>query len=58
MPTYNYKCNTCTNTLSVVRTMSEEDPGYTCDACKTEMIRVFTLSGITFNGSGFYSKDK
>jgi predicted nucleic acid-binding Zn ribbon protein len=38
--------------------MTENDPGYNCDICKNPMIRVYSLSGITFKGSGFYRTDK
>lgn len=58
MPTYNYKCNECNSGFSVVRGMTENDPGYNCDTCKSPMIRVFSLSGVTFKGSGFYRTDK
>ena len=58
MPTYNYKCNKCNSGFSVVRGMTEDDPGYSCDTCKNPMIRVYSLSGITFKGSGFYRTDK
>lgn len=58
MPTYEYKCSACDNTMAVVRGITESDPGYTCDKCSAEMKKVYYLSGIQFNGSGFYSKDK
>ena len=41
-----------------MRSMTESDPGYECKTCKIAMTRVYSLSGIVFNGSGFYSKDK
>jgi putative FmdB family regulatory protein len=58
MPSYNYKCPQCEAVLTVVRSMMESDPGYTCDACNIAMNRVYSVGAITFNGSGFYSKDK
>lgn len=58
MPSYNYKCPQCETVLTVVRSMMESDPGYTCDACNIAMNRVYSVGAITFNGSGFYSKDK
>lgn len=58
MPSYNYKCPQCEAVLTVVRSMMESDPGYTCDACNIAMTRVYSVGAITFNGSGFYSKDK
>lgn len=58
MPSYNYKCPQCETVLTVVRSIMESDPGYTCDACNIAMNRVYSVGAITFNGSGFYSKDK
>ena len=58
MPSYNYKCSQCEAVLTVMRSMTESDPGYECKTCKIAMTRVYSLSGIVFNGSGFYSKDK
>ncbi len=58
MPSYNYKCPQCEAVLTVVRSMMESDPGYTCDTCNIAMNRVYSVGAITFNGSGFYSKDK
>lgn len=42
------------------RSISEKDPGYKCEQCNTPLKKIFSNSkiGITFNGSGFYSKDK
>lgn len=57
---YEYSCPKCSKTETVTRGITEADPGYTCDACNVSLVRVYSGSklGITFNGSGFYSKDK
>jgi predicted nucleic acid-binding Zn ribbon protein len=39
------------------RSMSEADPGYTCDDCNSNLVRVYTPVGAAFNGSGFYVTD-
>jgi len=29
-----------------------------CDNCKVDLIRVFGVAAVTFNGEGFYANDK
>ena len=58
MPSYQYECKDCQTKLTVSRGISEDDPGYQCDTCKKDMIKVYSIGAVTFNGSGFYSKDK
>ena len=58
MPSYNYKCSQCEAVLTVTRSIMESDPGYSCGTCNIAMTRVYAVGAVTFNGSGFYSKDK
>jgi putative FmdB family regulatory protein len=58
MPSYEYKCPQCNNKIVVSRGVNDADPGYECDTCKIPLTRVYSLGAVTFNGSGFYSKDK
>jgi putative FmdB family regulatory protein len=58
MPTYQYECKDCDSKLTVNRGIFEDDPGYQCETCKKLMTKVYSLGAVTFNGSGFYSKDK
>jgi putative FmdB family regulatory protein len=58
MPVYEYRCSKCDTKMSVKRGINETDPGYACETCNLQMIRVYSLGAVTFNGSGFYSKDK
>jgi putative FmdB family regulatory protein len=59
MPVYEYKCveNDSHATLSITRSISEDDPGYLCEECESKMIRHFTPFGIQFKGNGFYKTD-
>jgi putative FmdB family regulatory protein len=59
MPVYEYKCSEddAHATLSVTRSISENDPGYTCEECNAAMTRFFTSFGIQFKGNGFYKTD-
>jgi putative FmdB family regulatory protein len=59
MPIYEYKCgyDDTHSTMSVNRSINENDPGYVCVECKADMIRHFTPFGIKFKGNGFYKTD-
>ena len=59
MPVYEYKCteNEEHPLLSINRSISENDPGYTCSECEAEMVRHFSSFGIQFKGNGFYKTD-
>ena len=58
MAFYDYKCLECDTTITVNRGMTEDDPGYTCETCNSELTRVYSNVGVSFKGSGFYSTDK
>ncbi len=56
MPTYSYKCTECGNAFDI--TQSIADASLTeCPTCGGKLRKVFGLTGITFNGSGFYRTD-
>jgi putative FmdB family regulatory protein len=59
MPVYEYKCteNEAHELLSINRSISENDPGYKCSECDSNMIRHFSSFGIQFKGNGFYKTD-
>jgi len=59
MPVYEYKCtqDDAHATLAVTRSILENDPGYSCEECESEMTRTFTPFGIQFKGNGFYKTD-
>ena len=56
MARYDYRCPKCNTTFEVEHPMSEH-PLVTCPNCGTEAQRVFSASGISLQGSGFYSTD-
>ncbi len=58
MPTYEYICRKCKEKLSEVRSINDPEPTHICETCGLEMNKIFNLGAVTFNGSGFYSKDK
>lgn len=57
MPSYEYDCMSCAKRYIKIRSMSDNDPGYNCDICKKSLVRVYSNSGVIFNGSGFYKTD-
>lgn len=58
MPTYQYVCRECETSLTEVRPISDPAPIHMCEKCGNRMNQVYNLGAVTFNGSGFYSKDK
>lgn len=54
MPTYDYKCSTCSSTVEFQRGFGEDrEP----NCCGQTMQRLWSSPGVVFNGSGFYSTD-
>ena len=56
MARYDYKCPNCNKVFEVEHPMSER-PRVTCPDCGTEAQRVFSATGIHFEGHGFYNTD-
>jgi putative FmdB family regulatory protein len=58
MPIYQYKCADCNIEKDVVRGILESTPDPTCQRCKKPLKRIYSPIEVSFNGSGFYSKEK
>ncbi|HKR99245.1 MAG TPA: FmdB family zinc ribbon protein [Candidatus Dormibacteraeota bacterium] len=56
MPTYGYRCPSCSLEFEVWQRMSDE-PVAECPNCGTVAKRLFFPAGIVFKGSGFYKTD-
>lgn len=56
MPTYQYRCAQCAESLEVVQKFSDE-PLAVCPQCNGELRKVFSAVGVVFKGSGFYKTD-
>lgn len=56
MPTYEYMCKNCGETLEVFQSFSEK-PLRKHTECGGELKKVFHARGVVFKGSGFYSTD-
>jgi putative FmdB family regulatory protein len=56
MPTYEYECTQCHERLEHVAHFSDP-PLTTCPQCGGPLKKVFSVSGISFRGPGFYRTD-
>jgi putative FmdB family regulatory protein len=56
MPTYEYSCKRCGETIEVFQSFSEK-PLRKHRECGGELKKVFHARGVVFKGSGFYSTD-
>lgn len=56
MPTYEYTCKRCGQTIEAVQSFSEK-PLRKHKECGGELQKVFHARGVVFKGSGFYSTD-
>jgi putative FmdB family regulatory protein len=57
MPTYEFICRECNQTVSVTASM-EGIQTPKCLACLKDMARDYSFGAIKFVGNGFYSRDK
>lgn len=57
MPVYEYDCMSCAIRYSKQRSIKDEDPGYFCDKCNKNLVRVYSNTEVIFNGTGFYKTD-
>ncbi|HEV3066845.1 MAG TPA: FmdB family zinc ribbon protein [Streptosporangiaceae bacterium] len=56
MPTYEYACTECGESLEAVQKFSD-NPLTVCPACGGRLRKLFSPVGIVFKGSGFYRTD-
>jgi putative FmdB family regulatory protein len=56
MPTYEYTCKRCGETIEVFQSFSEK-PLRNHRECGGELKKIFHARGVVFKGSGFYSTD-
>lgn len=56
MPTYSYRCTSCSNAFDIHQAFSDDSLS-TCSECGKPLRKVFDSIGVTFQGSGFYHTD-
>ncbi len=57
MARYDYRCISCGSVFEVEHGMTEH-PTIACPSCGEPAEKVFSASGIKFEGSGFYNTDQ
>ena len=57
MALYEYDCIPCVQRYVKQRSIQDDDPGYRCETCNSNLVRVYSNVGAVFTGSGFYSTD-
>lgn len=55
MPTYQYTCIECDNSVDLQKAVDDRDEPVICDGCGNLRKRSWNAPSITFNGPGFYS---
>jgi putative FmdB family regulatory protein len=59
MPAYDYKCQECENTITIIRGIADDEQTPICAHCAREMTRSYdSAPSVTFKGNGFYKTDK
>ena len=54
MPAYDYKCNTCESSATIIRGIAEDELKPICAKCQAEMARSYdSAPAITFKGKGW-----
>jgi putative FmdB family regulatory protein len=54
MPVYDYKCNTCDLTMTVIRSIKDTESNPICVNCAKELSRVYdSAPAVTFKGNGW-----
>jgi putative FmdB family regulatory protein len=56
VPTYQYVCNDCGESLEAVQKFSD-DALTQCPSCEGKLRKVYSAVGVVFKGSGFYRTD-
>lgn len=57
MPSYEYICKS-EHSYTEVRSIFADQEKTTCPECDSELKRVFESVPVTFQGEGFYAKDR
>lgn len=55
MPTYQFECKSCEQTISELVPLNEELKTPKCLKCQEYMQRIFAIPSVTFRGSGWGS---
>jgi len=53
MASYDYKCQLCLETKTIVISITEQPETPKCSTCQTDMARTFGMQTIIFKGNGW-----
>ena len=53
MPTYAYECETCHESVTIVRSISDPEKKPICVGCGKAMSRDYKVTAVTFKGPGW-----
>jgi putative FmdB family regulatory protein len=54
MPVYDYKCQDCESTITIIRSINDDEQVPICAHCAREMTRAYeSAPAITFKGTGW-----
>lgn len=56
MPTYTYKCPTCSQQQTIIHSFTDETV-HKCENCQVPLIKVFSAPGLEFKGGGWAHKE-
>jgi putative FmdB family regulatory protein len=56
MPTYAYECDTCKESVTIVRSITEPEKKPLCVQCGKGMTRDYKVTGLVFKGNGWGSQ--
>ena len=57
MPSYDYKCNGCRYSVTIVKAIKDKRPTPKCLACQVDMVREYGTVAVAFKGQGFASNE-
>ncbi len=58
MPTYDFTCSMCEDTITIVQAIDKKLTIPMCAKCGYKTVRSFGVSAIKFKGNGWASKEK
>lgn len=57
MPTFDYECPTCNDSITVLKMLDEVDIPEVCEKCGTTRLKQVQGANFKLKGTGFYSTD-
>ncbi len=55
MPIYEYRCTNCDNLFDRLQNQDDDEPD--CPVCGSDVMRIYSPTGLRFKGNGFHVTD-